>query len=191
MAQWLAASCLYSWWPAGCRRCWRTCWGWRQCGSQSFSPAPQSPGSRSGSKNGDRIAQWGDWREQLCFNQYFERCGPVMYLVVIACTEQDAAGGGMPLDQTHSAAVAIKLHHCLCHVPSQTTVWDLPHPNLCSYIFSQNTPEACRPHNFPVVIIFQSPSASKPESWRSLSSKIAPDINVVHQTGIRPDYTSG
>lgn len=47
-ARWHASSCLYSWWPAGCRPCWRTCWGWRRCGSRSFSPAPRSPGSRSG-----------------------------------------------------------------------------------------------------------------------------------------------
>lgn len=44
-----ATSCLYSWWPAGCHLCWRTCWGWHQCGSRSFSPAHQSPDSRSGS----------------------------------------------------------------------------------------------------------------------------------------------
>lgn len=70
----------------------------------------------------------GEISESSCWS-----CGPIVYLVIIACTKQDAAGGGVPLDQTHSAAVAVKLHHRLCHVPPQTTFWDLPHPNLCSH----------------------------------------------------------
>lgn len=66
VAQWCASSCLCSWWPAGCRRCWRTCWGWRRCGSQSFSPAPRSPGSRSGSVAVGETKGWKLW----CLNQY-------------------------------------------------------------------------------------------------------------------------
>lgn len=65
VAQWCASSCLCSWWPAGCRRCWRTCWGWRRCGSQSFSPAPRSPGSRSGSVAVGETKGWKLW----CLNQ--------------------------------------------------------------------------------------------------------------------------
>lgn len=52
------------------------------------------------------------------------------YLVIIACTEEDAAGGGVPLNQTHPPAVTVQFQHGLRHVAPQTTLWDLPYSNL-------------------------------------------------------------
>lgn len=52
------------------------------------------------------------------------------YLVVIASTEEDAAAGGVPLDQTHPSAVAVQLQHSLRHIAPQTTFWDLPYSHL-------------------------------------------------------------
>lgn len=55
------------------------------------------------------------------------------YLVVVAGTEEDAAAGGVPLDQTHPSAVAVQLQHGLCHVAPQTALWDLPYSHLFSH----------------------------------------------------------
>lgn len=52
------------------------------------------------------------------------------YLVVVAGTKEDAAAGGVPLDQPHSSAVAVQLQHCLRHVAPQTALWDLPYSHL-------------------------------------------------------------
>lgn len=52
------------------------------------------------------------------------------HLVVVASTEEDAAAGGVPLDQTHPSAVAIELQNRLRHVAPQTALWDLPYSHL-------------------------------------------------------------
>lgn len=54
----------------------------------------------------------------------------VWYLVVVTSTKEDAAACGVPLDQTHSSAVAVQLQHCLHHVAPQTALWDLPYSHL-------------------------------------------------------------
>lgn len=61
-------------------------------------------------------------------------CAVLMwYLIVITSTEEDAAAGGVPLDQTHSSAVTVQLQHRLHHVAPQTALWDLPYSHLpCS-----------------------------------------------------------
>lgn len=53
-----------------------------------------------------------------------------LYLVVVACTEEDAAAGGVPLDQTHPSAVTVQLQHCFHHVAPQAALWDLPYSHL-------------------------------------------------------------
>lgn len=52
------------------------------------------------------------------------------YLVVIAGAEEDAAAGGVPLDQAHPSAVAVELQHRLRHVAPQPALWDLPYSHL-------------------------------------------------------------
>lgn len=52
------------------------------------------------------------------------------YLVVVASAEEDAAAGGVPLDQTHPSAVPVQLQHRLRHVAPQTALWDLPYSHL-------------------------------------------------------------
>lgn len=52
------------------------------------------------------------------------------YLVVVTGAKEDAAACGVPLDQTHSSAVAVQLQHRLCHVAPQAAVRDLPYSHL-------------------------------------------------------------
>lgn len=52
------------------------------------------------------------------------------HLVVIASTEEDVVGGGVPLNQANAPAVPIQLQYCLCHVPLQAPLWDFPYPHL-------------------------------------------------------------
>lgn len=52
------------------------------------------------------------------------------YLVVIAGTKEDAAAGGVPLDEPHPSAVAVQLQHRLRHVAPQTAFWDFPYSHL-------------------------------------------------------------
>lgn len=52
------------------------------------------------------------------------------YLVVVASAEEDAAAGGVPLDQTHPSAVPVQLQHRLHHVAPQAALWDLPYSHL-------------------------------------------------------------
>lgn len=52
------------------------------------------------------------------------------HLVVIAGTEQDVVGGGVPLDQPYAPAVPMQLQERLHHVPLQPTLRDLPDPHL-------------------------------------------------------------
>lgn len=54
----------------------------------------------------------------------------VWYLVVVAGTKEDAAAGGVPLDEPHPSAVAVQLQHRLRHVAPQTTLWDFPYSHL-------------------------------------------------------------
>lgn len=52
------------------------------------------------------------------------------HLVVVAGTEQDVVGRGVPLDQPYAPAVPMQLQERLHHVPLQPTLGDLPEPHL-------------------------------------------------------------
>ena len=59
-------------------------------------------------------------------------CPLAAHLVVVASTEEDVVGGGVPLDQSHAPAVPMQLQESLRHVPLQPTLGDLPDPHLQS-----------------------------------------------------------
>lgn len=78
------------------------------------------------------------------------------YLVVVTSTEEDAAAGGVPLDQTHSSAVAVQLQHRLRHVAPQTALGDLPYSHLRGFYETQGECETRRsqPEHKNVINIF-------------------------------------
>ena len=59
-------------------------------------------------------------------------CPLAAHLVIVASTEEDVVGGGVPLDQSHTPAVPVQLQESLRHVPLQPTLGDLPDPHLQS-----------------------------------------------------------
>lgn len=52
------------------------------------------------------------------------------YLVVITRTEEDVVSSGVPLNETHPAAVTLKLFPWYCEVLQQTMRRDFPHFDL-------------------------------------------------------------
>lgn len=54
----------------------------------------------------------------------------VPHLVVIASTEENVVGRGVPLNQPHTPAVSVELQESLSHVPLQPALRNLPDPHL-------------------------------------------------------------
>lgn len=61
---------------------------------------------------------------------FWPQCPLAAHLVVIAGTEQDVVGGGVPLHQPHTPAVPVQLQESFRHVPLQPALGDFPDPHL-------------------------------------------------------------